>query len=445
VNRIAYPSALLATLLLAACGGGGSDTAQSGSESLALTSSTSAQTQTADSAHDASADAADYSATDPALDSSMEQPAVQADAATAAETSPTLLAATTYVAAPAYHLYVSPNGSDSNPGTQSAPFRTILKASKVAKPGTMVHVAPGTYTGGFTTSASGTASARISYVSTVKWGAKIVPASGTTARTAWSVMGNYVDVVGFDVDGKSLKSWKNGITTGRSHVVFKNNRVHHIATDPLMCDGNGGSGLNATHYWKGVNVEMTGNVVHNVGSKGCKYIQGIYMATTGKVKNNLVYEVGNWGVHLWHDARGIDIANNTIVKSGGGITVGGGGFYHISATDYVNVSNNIVYGNDKGISEQGTNGTHNSYSNNLLYANGKYNTPSVSAASRQHTTGTINADPQFVNYAGGDYRVKSTSRAVNAGGSTYAPTTDIVNVVRPQGGRVDIGAYEYVF
>jgi hypothetical protein len=80
-----------------------------------------------------------------------------------------------------------------------------------------------------------------------------------------------------------------------------------------------------------------------------------------------------------------------------------------------------------------------------LYANGKYNTPSVSAASRLHVTGTINADPQFVNYTAGDYRVKSTSRAVNNGLSTYAPSTDIANVARPQGGRYDIGAYEYVF
>jgi hypothetical protein len=404
--------------------------------------------QTSGAATDASADAANYSATDPALLDASLEPVVQADTtldAASTQTSATLLATTTVVSAPAYHLYVAPTGSDSNSGTVSAPFRTILKASKVAKPGTMVHVAAGTYYGGFTTSTSGTASARISYVSTTPWGAKIVPASGTTARTAWSVMGDYNDVIGFEVDGKSNLSWKNGITTGKSNILFQGNHVHHIATDPVMCDGNGGSGLNATHYWYGVNVDMIGNTVDHIGSRGCKYIQGLYMATSGNLKNNIAHDIGNWGIHLWHDAQHINIANNTIAKSGGGITVGGGGFYHITVTDYVNVSNNIVYGNDKGISEQGTNGTHNTYTNNLLYANGKYNTPSVTSASVQHTSGTINADPQFADYANDNYRVKSTSRAIDNGSATYAPPVDISNIARPQGGRDDIGAYEYVY
>src|SRR6266576_3913853 len=62
-------------------------------------------------------------------------------------------------------LYVSPSGSDSNPGTQAAPFKTILAASQVAQPGTAVHVTPGTYSGGFATATSGTASSPIHYVS----------------------------------------------------------------------------------------------------------------------------------------------------------------------------------------------------------------------------------------------------------------------------------------
>src|SRR5438067_663298 len=40
-------------------------------------------------------------------------------------------------------LYVSPSGSNSNPGTQTAPFATIEKADSVATPGTTIHVAPG--------------------------------------------------------------------------------------------------------------------------------------------------------------------------------------------------------------------------------------------------------------------------------------------------------------
>src|SRR4051794_25952429 len=51
-------------------------------------------------------------------------------------------------------LYVSTAGSDTNNGTENSPLRTIRAASQLAQPGTTVHVASGTYFGGFVTSAS---------------------------------------------------------------------------------------------------------------------------------------------------------------------------------------------------------------------------------------------------------------------------------------------------
>src|SRR5262250_1844470 len=88
-------------------------------------------------------------------------------------------------------LYVSMNGSDSNSGSAAAPFRTILKASQVATPGTTVHVAPGTYAGGFKTTTSGTESAPIHYLSDTKWGAVIVPPTNSSTDIAWDNRGSY--------------------------------------------------------------------------------------------------------------------------------------------------------------------------------------------------------------------------------------------------------------
>lgn len=65
--------------------------------------------------------------------------------------------------AASFDLYVSPSGSDKAQGTQSDPFKTILKASQVAQPGTVVHVASGVYEGSFVTRASGTTTDRIVY------------------------------------------------------------------------------------------------------------------------------------------------------------------------------------------------------------------------------------------------------------------------------------------
>lgn len=44
-------------------------------------------------------------------------------------------------------LFVSPNGNDNNPGTISAPFKSITKAQSVASPGTTVYLRGGTYRG----------------------------------------------------------------------------------------------------------------------------------------------------------------------------------------------------------------------------------------------------------------------------------------------------------
>jgi len=459
-----YPSLLLTSLLLAACGGG-SGGADSGTQATGASAQGAqvSQVEQAAAGSESESESSSVVAVDVESDSDlppeltlaaapdtdavdMTDVAVANAGNTATETAApepagqttTLLGTTT---TSLYHLYVSPTGSDSNSGTKAAPFKTILKASKVAKPGTTVHVAPGTYAGGFQTTTSGTASARIRYVSDTKWGAKIVPASGSTAGTGWSNRGSYVDIIGFEINGKDSAVWRNGLAATGSYNTIKGNRVHHVATGGT-CTSQGGSGINTHNYYGGYHIDVLDNVVHNVGITGCKYIQGIYTSTSGKVKNNLVYSIGNWGIHLWHDARNLDISNNTIVKSGGGITVGGGGYYRLSApADYVNVSNNIVYGNAKGIWQQGDNGTHNTYTNNLSYNNTRANFSVGSSA----ISGSVSSNPQFVDYTAGNYQLKSTSPAVNRGSTKYAPVADLIGTPRPQGSTVDLGAYEYKY
>jgi hypothetical protein len=61
-------------------------------------------------------------------------------------------------------IYVSPSGSDSNPGTKSgSPLRTIAAASGLAAAGDTVHLAAGQYTEAIVPGTSGTASAPITY------------------------------------------------------------------------------------------------------------------------------------------------------------------------------------------------------------------------------------------------------------------------------------------
>jgi hypothetical protein len=73
-----------------------------------------------------------------------------------------------------YRLFVSTSGNDGNPGTQSAPLRSLGRAAAKAVPGTEVVVAEGTYNGSVRTDVSGTPEARIAFVSPTRSGARIV-------------------------------------------------------------------------------------------------------------------------------------------------------------------------------------------------------------------------------------------------------------------------------
>jgi len=344
------------------------------------------------------------------------------------------------------NFYVSPTGSDTAAGTKAAPFKTLARAAKAAtKPGTTVFVAPGTYAGGFKTTASGTASSRIYWVSTTKWGAKIVPPASSTNNSAWDNRGNYVSIIGFDVDGSKLGSgtkWVHGIYTGGSYNVIEGNHVHHMATT-IPCNSAGGSAIGVDSYYKGVKGDVIGNVVHDIGPAGCTYVQGIYHSTSGTIKNNVVYRVGSAAIHLWHDATDVQIVNNTVSSSVFGIIVGGGDFYFTKAgANNVHVHNNIVYDNKYGISEQGTTGKGNTYKNNLVTRNTTYNFQLRNGLTH---TGTISSEPLFAGYsrtaATPDYKLTTSSPAIGRGLATYAPKTDIDGKAR--GTAIDLGAYQH--
>jgi len=340
-------------------------------------------------------------------------------------------------------LYVSTSGNNSNSGSASAPFRTIQKAASVATEGTTVHVAPGIYSETIRSSINGTSSARIRFVSDSKWGAIIKPPNGA-ANTAWESKGAYVTIENFEVDCSLNPACLNGILLGGSNSIIKGNHVHHIGNNPnVSCTGAGGSGINATSYWKGVNMALDNNIIHHIGTPTCRFIQGIYHSSTGTIKNNLVYQVGAAGLHLWHDAHNIDIINNTVFASGYGVIVGAGDeYFYFAGANNVHVANNIFFDNERGISEQGNTGTGNTYVNNIVFKNSISN---ISLRNGLVAKGTIAADPGFINYlraGGGNYHLASNSPGVDRGTSNKAPPQDLDNVARPQGPAVDIGAYE---
>ncbi len=344
------------------------------------------------------------------------------------------------IPATTYKLYVSPSGDDDNAGTAAAPFRTLARAARSARASTTVFVAPGTYAGGIKTTVDGTASGRIIYVSSAKWGARI--ASADSGSFGWDNRGDYVDIIGFQVDGNG-SAWKNGIYSGGSYNTIRANWVHHIAKN-IGCNSSGGSAIGVDSYYNGAHSDIIGNLVHDIGLTGCQFIQGIYMSTSGTIKNNVVYRVGEGAIHLWHDANNVIITNNTVTTSHTGIIVGGGDFYHTSGpSDFNRVYNNIVYDNAMGISEQGKTGVHNQYHNNLIYQNTTYNTRLLNGL---NASATVSSAPDFVGYTKTgtpDLHLGSNSPAIGSGTPADAPTVDFSERPRNSSTGYDIGAYQH--
>lgn len=332
--------------------------------------------------------------------------------------------------------YVSTTGSDSNAGTAAKPWRTLGHAASAVQPGDTVHVLPGMYAESVVTTTSGTASARIRFISDSKWGSQIVAGS---AEADWQNRGDYVDIMGFDVTGAS----PNGIENLGSNGRIIGNHVHDV---PASCNSNGGSGINNANY-SASDDDIVANVVHDVRQPaGCSAAHGVgiyHSNLRGHVLNNLSFNNGTVGIQLWHAATSVIVANNTVFNNAvNGIVVGAGDAPGGITNDYTLVVNNIsVHNADYGIQEFGTTGTHNQFLNNLVYANSAGNMVLLHGAA----SGTITAEAGFVNYTGlisGDYHLAPGSPAIDAGTNQNAPTSDINGGARPQGKGWDIGAYE---
>ena len=338
--------------------------------------------------------------------------------------------------------YIAPTGRDSNDGSATHPWATIGHAGMVIGPGAIVHVAPGTYTGYIDTRASGTSLARIAYISDVRWGAKII--GNQVDHSTWHNYGNYVDIAGFELTSVG----RIGLYNDGSFVRYIGNHVHDIAgPTSAMCDM-GGAGIMHGNY-SAARDEMIGNVVHDIGlinsaqCPGYVTVHGLYLANRrGRIIDNLVIRARDYGIHLYHSATNVIVANNTSLQNGAsGLVVGnsGGG-----ADNNTVVTNNIFAYNQKyGFrDDSGVTGPNNKYNNNLTFNNdyGNY------VATGGTVNGNIGSNPQFINYTGtaqGDYRLRAVSPAIDSGTTLNAPKKDLNGGSRPMRGGYDIGCYEY--
>src|SRR5882762_10210106 len=337
------------------------------------------------------------------------------------------------------NYYVSPTGSDTNVGSALSPWKTIQHAAQSmgsGPNGVTVHVAAGTYAESVSSSLSGTASGRVRFVSDVPWAAKI---DALNASNGWTVSGDYQDIVGFEI----YNAARGGVVYTSSHVRILQNKFHDIAVN-TPCDSGGGAAVEPDSY-SNSDAEINGNMIYNIGPGAgktrCNTIHGIYFAVPiGTAINNLISTVTGDCITSWHYATNLTIENNTVMGClDAGILIGADSVTH----DNTVVANNIVIDSPyAGIAEEGSLGTHNQYSDNLIY---NVQTPFIWVTGS--ASGTITSNPLVVNDGGsistGDYHLTVGSPAIDSGANQFCPITDFDGYPRPYGNTCDIGAYEW--
>ena len=348
------------------------------------------------------------------------------------------------------NYYVAPGGSDANPCTAAAPCYTLQRVSQLMSPGDNAHVAPGNYTWSYSANRvtkSGTATALLTYISDTKWGAKIYGADCSPITND----GDYVQIINFDVTG----SCNQGITTNGNYSKIIGNRVHDMPGTALT-----GAIVGACCNYAITGIQIIGNVVDNIGPWGqVNQTHGIYVAGPyAVVENNIVTRAASACIQSYHGATHQIISNNIVANCGiYGIQISADPASTIN--DYTTVDNNIIVNSGQyGIHQGYSLGSHNVFSNNIVYNNpaGNISSPASGTSATQSGTITLTSaqfSALFVNYTGdmtGDYHLKSGAVAIDAGTTLCAagvvlcvPALDFAGLARPRGTAYDIGAYEY--
>jgi parallel beta-helix repeat protein len=402
--------------------------------------------------------------------------------------------------APATTFYVSPSGHDNASGTESAPFLTLQHGVDKLNPGDTLIIEDGTYAGFVFDHHSGTSSARMMVKARHKWGPKITssPPKGNAADFVQIVTSSYITLDGLEVSGapragitvvSQIETDETGADT-RNNII-QNCHAHH--------NGGGSSAGRHDGIFTGfaLNVTVQGNEVHDNSE------HGIYVSNSADgptVRGNVVYRNHNQGIQLNADAEvGGDgiienwlVENNIVHDNGGpaainldgdvhgiarnnvifnqpknGISIYGGpsgwGNGAVDSHDNVFVNNTIYMPNGSGAAlNLSPLAANNVLFNNIAYSksvginaeNGNprnshdYNLVSgYSGTTASQHESSPNAGGLFVNVSNGDFRLSAGSAALDKGAASFggkaAPTTDLLEAARPQGGGTDIGAYEF--
>lgn len=266
--------------------------------------------------------------------------------------------------------YVAVSGSDSNPGTQAQPWRSIQKAARTLVAGDTVYVRGGVYNESVSISNSGIQGKPIRFLAYPGETPVIDGNNYQLPTTHWgellNLSGSYIQVSGIEV---RYSNWVGVVLSGH-HNLASNMNVHHNRETGMLVSGDYGIVENC-RVWQNANRNETnspygqggwatglsaarhpnyailrGNTIYNNWGEGLSTFE----ANGTTMENNVVYD--NWSANVYiSDATNVTmqrnlvyVTANSIITSGSQVGIMMGDEKYNPPSSNITVINNLVYG-----------------------------------------------------------------------------------------------------
>jgi hypothetical protein len=225
-----------------------------------------------------------------------------------------LACVSTVFAQPNTSFYVASTGNDSNPGTQSAPWRTVQHAADTVRAGSTVNVRGGIYEELVSINASGNASDGFITLRSYPGETAVIDATHFTPSGRQAVLTihnqSYIRIEGFEIRNfrtavHRLSPLGISVMGSGSHIELLKNNVHHIEQtfDGRDAPGHGDNGFGIAVYGTDAKTPITdliidGNEVHHLktGSSESLVVNG--NVTNFRITHNVVHDNNNIGIDV---------------------------------------------------------------------------------------------------------------------------------------------------
>lgn len=347
--------------------------------------------------------------------------------------------------------YVAPDGSDENPGSKTGALRTIQKAAGTARAGDTIILRGGIYREPVVLRFSGRQGRPIVLKNYPGEQPVIQPGRRGEQPPGHGVLlqaqEGYQKPIGWiTIEGLEIRYAHDGVKFYNAHdIVIRNCHIHENYNQGIL--GNGNRVLIDRNIIadNGTNKEAGQNLMHGIYATGSDFT----------ITNNVIHSNTAYGIQVaaydynkdsmagpeYAEAKNWLIANNTIAfnKNRAGVVIWQDGVENCV------VQNNILYKNGgvNGILFYSQQDRRHLVRNNIFYPPGENLVTTEENAYEAIDNKQI--DPCFVNADSFDFHLKADSPAIEAGTADRAPKTDFEGKTRPQGSKVDIGAYEATF